>query len=408
MNNKLGYYRVGHHVFHNKLQAILYANPTKADITWHFNEEVFDSCDWTVEPPVSLDMLYAERARQIREQFDYVIVMASGGADSTNVIYSFLNNDIRIDEVIASAPISGLKNWKVDLTDTSANNTITETMVAQIPLLDKLSKTHPNIKLTIHDYFDDIVNLKTDEWIYESSSHWIHFSGATRHSLDRISHIRKLAEAGKRVGVVYGIDKPIICRAESGNLYTVIMDPVVNVVTPHFKDRYPNVESILFYYSPDLPELLIKQAHEVCRWIYKPENAHAKSVLWDKSKSIEFNASVERGGKYQRVIIPCIYPSIEERFSVWQAKKQGLGFRGGFQIDNWILRMYKNERFVQLVESDLKLFVNKIDKKYIISDDKNDGFVRFYRYWKIGHESRFMPAMNLSGLEADTYTQETI
>jgi hypothetical protein len=39
MNTKLGYYKVGHHIFYNKLQAILYANPTKADITWHFNPD---------------------------------------------------------------------------------------------------------------------------------------------------------------------------------------------------------------------------------------------------------------------------------------------------------------------------------------------------------------------------------
>lgn len=391
MNTKLGYYKVGHHIFYNKLQAILYANPTKADISWHFNNEIFDNHDWTNEPPVSLDVIYAERAKQIREQFDYVIIMASGGADSTNVIYSFLNNNIHVDEIIAAAPISGLKNWNVNLADKSANNTVSETMMAQMPLMDKISKSNPNIKITIHDYFDDILKMKTDEWIYESSAHWIHFSGSTRHSLDKFPHIKDMAEAGKKIGVIYGIDKPIICRGESGNLYTVVMDPVVNVVTPHFKDKYPNVESVLFYYSPDMPELMIKQAHEVCRWIHKPENAHAKGVLWDKSKSLQFNTNVERGSNWQRSIIPCIYPSTRDQHSVWQAAKQGLGFRGGFQIDNWILQMYGQEKFVQMVESDLKLFIKKIDMKYIISEDKADGFIRFYHYWRIGHESDFLP-----------------
>jgi hypothetical protein len=264
-------------------------------------------------------------------------------------------------------------------------------MMAQMPLMDKISKSHPNVKITIHDYFDDILKMKTDEWIYESSAHWIHFSGSTRHSLDKFSHIKDMAEAGKKIGVIYGIDKPIICRGESGNLYTVVMDPVVNVVTPHFKDRYPNVESVLFYYSPDMPELMIKQAHEVCRWIHRPENAHAKSVLWDKSKSLQFNANVERGSNWQRSIIPCIYPNTRDQHNVWQAAKQGLGFRGGFQIDNWILQIYGQEKFVQMVESDLKLFIKKIDMKYIISEDKADGFIRFYHYWRIGHESEFLP-----------------
>jgi len=400
MNNKLGYYKVGNNIFYNKLQAILYANPTKADITWHFNNEIFDNCDWTIEPPVSLDMLYAERARQIREQFDYVIVMASGGADSTNVIRSFLDNNIRIDEIVAGAPISGLKNWEVDLNDKSANNTISETMVSQLPLLGELSKTHPNIRLTIHDYFEDILNMKTDSWIYESSSHWLHFSGATRHSLDKFTHIKNLAEAGKKIGVIYGIDKPIICRGQSGNLYTVVMDPVVNIICPHFKDKYPNVESVLFYYSPDLPELMIKQAHEVCRFNYRPENSHIRNLLWDRSKPSSFNGNVERGSNWQRSIIPCIYPSIRDRFGVWQAIKQGMGFKGGFQMDHWVLQLHRQEKFVQMVESDMNLFNNKIDVKYKHQSgiDEYDGFVRFYLYWKIGHENNFIsdPSLHIN------------
>ena len=389
MNNKLGYYKVGEHIFYNKLQAILYANPTKADVTWHFNNEIFDKYDWTIEPPVSLEMLYAERARQIREQFDYVIVMASGGADSTNVVKSFLNNNIRIDEIVAAAPISGLKNWKINLNDKSANNTVTETLVSQLPFLDSISKTHPNIKLSIHDYFKDILEMKTDEWIYESASHWIHFSGATRHSLDKFTHIKNLAEAGKKIGVVYGIDKPIICRGPSGNLYTVVADPLVNIICPHFKEKYTNVESIMFYYSPDLPELMIKQAHEVCRWNYRPENSHVRAILWDRSKPVAFNANVERGSNWQRAIIPCIYPAFKDYSKNWQALKQGMGFKGGFQMDDWIIKLHGKERIVQQVESDLNLFTSKIDSKY--KHDENDGFIRFYHYWRIGHENNFKP-----------------
>jgi len=392
MNAKLGYYKVGDQVFYNKLQAILYANPTKADITWHFNNEVFDNCDWTVEPPVSLDALYAERARQIREQSDYVIIMASGGADSTNVLKSFLNNNIHVDEVVASAPLSGLKNWDVNLSDRTAANTITETMITQMPLMAELARTHPNIKLSLNDYFEDILQMKTDEWIYKFSGHWIHFSGATRHSLDKFTHIKDLAEAGKKISVVYGIDKPLICRGTAGGLYTVIGDPVANIICPHFKDKYPNVESVMFYYSPDLPELMIKQAHEVCRYNYRPENSHVKAVLWDRSKSAEFNSNLLRSSTWHRAIIPAIYPAVKERFGVWQAHKQGLGFQGGFEMDDWVMKLHGKEKFVQMVQSDLNLFVKDLDSKYKhpIGDNQYDGFVRFFHYWKIGHENDFI------------------
>ena len=85
------------------------------------------------------------------------------------MVKSFLNNNIRIDEIVAAAPISGLKNWKVNLNDKSANNTITETIVSQLPFLDSISKTHPNIKLSIHDYFEDILEMKTDAILNEQN-----------------------------------------------------------------------------------------------------------------------------------------------------------------------------------------------------------------------------------------------
>ncbi len=390
INTKLGFYKVKNFIFYNKLQAILYANPTKADIEWNFNKELLDKFNWSIEPTQTLSELYKIRAQQIREQFDYVILMISGGADSTNVLYSFFDNNIHVDEIIAGAPLSGLKNWNINLADKSANNIITETFVAQLPLLKNIASTHPNIKITVHDYFEDILKIKTDEWIYESSSHWLHFSGTTRHSLEKFNHIRTLAESGKRIGVVYGIDKPFICREQTGNLYTVIMDSAVNVVTPHFKEKYPNVESVLYYYSPDLPELMIKQAHDVCNWIYKPENSVAKSFLWDLAKSFQFNSDPIRGSNYQRRIIPCIYPRLGDVYSYWQAHKQGPGFRGGLEIDSWVLKLHSNEKFVQMVNSDLNLFIKDIDSKYMLAGDKMNGFKRFTNYWKIGHENNFI------------------
>jgi hypothetical protein len=90
MNPKLGFYSVGNKIFHNKIQAILEANKTLADVDWNFNRAILDHLDWTTEPATSLKDLYAARARQIREQHDYVILMVSGGADSTNILYSFL------------------------------------------------------------------------------------------------------------------------------------------------------------------------------------------------------------------------------------------------------------------------------------------------------------------------------
>ena len=111
VENELGYYQVNNTKFTNKIQAILEAQKTLAEVTWDYYSNTFNQVEWNKEPQIDLDSLYRLRAQQIRNQYDYVIVMCSGGADSTNVIRSFLNNGIHVDEVVASAPISGLNNW---------------------------------------------------------------------------------------------------------------------------------------------------------------------------------------------------------------------------------------------------------------------------------------------------------
>lgn len=389
MNKKLGWYTVNGNIFFNKIQAILYANETLANVEWNFNRDIMDKLDWITEPDMSLKDLYANRAKQIRDENDYVILMISGGADSTNMIYSFLNNNIRVDEIVAGAPFSGLNNWKFDRSDTTYHGMVSETKFAQLPLIEKISKSHPDIKITLHDYFEDMITLKTDEWLYDQLGHWIHLSGGTRHSLDKFTHIKNIAESGKKIAVVYGVDKPVICRSNSGNLYSVLMDTATTIVTPHFKDKYPNVESILFYYTADMPYLMVKQAHELCRWMYKSENSYSKDLMWNLSKSKEFNDHPLRGSRWQRSIVSCIYaPTIEHQF-MWQADKAGPhGITGGKKIDSWMYTLHKDSKMLQMIESDTKLLTHNINDKYFIS--KELGFKMYTNYWKIGHETEFI------------------
>ena len=389
MNSKLGVYTVNNKIFDNKISAILYANETLSDIEWNFNRSILDHINWTVEPNESMSTLYAARAKQIRDENDYVILMTSGGADSTNMAYSFLNNNIKVDEIVSAAPFSGLNNWKFDRSDTTYHGMISETKFAQIPLMEKISKSHPDIRITLHDYFEDIITLKTDEWLYDQLGHWIHLSGGTRHSLDKINHIKNIAESGKKIAVVYGIDKPVICRTASGNLYTVLMDTATTIVTPHFKDKYPNVESIFFYYAADMPNIMVKQAHELCKWMYKPENSYSKNLMWDIAKPPEFNNHPLRGSRWQRSIVSCIYaPTIEHQF-MWQADKAGPhGIMGGKKIDSWMYTLHNDTKMIQMIESDTKLLTRHINDKYFINRDL--GFVMYTNYWKIGHESNFI------------------
>ena len=397
MENELGYYCVNNQKYTNKIQAILEAQKTLAEIEWNFHNAKFNQVVWTVEPNISLDLLYKMRAQQIRDQYDYVIVMCSGGADSTNVVKSFLNNNIHVDEIIAGAPMSGLNNWNWNDQDTSVNNTISETKYALFPLLNDIATQYPNVKITLNDYFENIINYKTDEWLYNCQD-WINPVVNAKGRLDKFKHIVNLAEQGKRIGVVWGIDKPSLRYDQDGNLYTLISDMGVNVADAPFDKNYPNVDRLLFYWTPDFPELMVKQAHVVARVAHKKENLWLINLIkkmglgnnrwWKPASPNDLIKDDHTKNDYQRNIVPLIYGTNVD--PVFQCQKSGVTFMP-LQHD-WFYTLHKDTPIYQLVDSDFRLFYKNLNKKYLKIDQNGTvfGFKSFMQLYKIGHCTQFM------------------
>lgn len=398
MNVPLGYYKVNEKIFLDKIEAILEANTTLSDISWHFNEDVFKSVNWKENPSTSLDEYYKIRCLQIREKYDYVIIMASGGADSTNVVWSFLNNGILVDEVVAAAPVSGLKNFDYTSSDNSTANTISETKYAQLPLLDEISALHPYVKITLNDYFDDIVNYNTDEWLYKSAD-WIHPTTVARYSLEKFKHLKDLAESGKRIGIVYGIDKPFTAIGKDGSIYLTFSDSTVNVQRPAFEKNYPNVENVLFYHTPELPQMVVKQAHTVCNWFFKPENKQNLKFFYDRRtmSTWSFERNRHRHSIYERMIIPLIYPTTVK--SVFQGGKPTRMFLADH--DDWFYKLHKNTRPYEMIVSDFNNFYKNIDKKYLNSS--KTGFDIYINYYPIGHVDQFTASQEEQAVNIQLY-----
>jgi hypothetical protein len=358
------FYKTNGKFFSNKIDAIMEANSIKADITWDFYSDVLSKVDWSCEPAASLDSLYKDRATSIREAYDYVVVLCSGGADSTNVLRSFLKNGIRVDEVIASAPLEGLRDYKFNSTDTSHNNTISETLYAQMPLIREISQKYTDVKITIHDYFRDILDYKTDDWLLRCDD-WIHPSSAARYRFERHAHLRDLADSGKRVAFVYGIDKPHLVLSDEKDIYTVFSDLAVNVARPPFDRDYTNVDTVMFYWDHSCTNLLVKQAHVLMRWLLLPENNIPRSYLHDTTlhKHATFESMREMNSKFQRAIVPCIYESTHT--AIFQAEKPTKLFLG--EHDNWFYKHHSSTMSHQMMVSDTRAFYKTIDKKYLNS-----------------------------------------
>lgn len=331
-NPALGYYRVSGAVYHNKIEALLSAG-TLHHPTWHFNEHVYDTLDWTREPNFDIEALYAERARQLREKYDYVAIFFSGGADSSTALNSFVKNNYFVDEVIVGHPESGLRDWD-QKTDSDPRYTVSEYYHTVVPQLKQLAVDSPNTRITINDYFQDMIDeYKSDEWIL-SARDYFHPSFVSRYSKKNLTHVKKLCEAGKRVTFVYGVDKPRIAMM-NGNYYCYFLDIIANTSTWDLDD-YSTASTEYFYWTPDFPLLPIKQAHLVANWLDTPEANKFRRVVEWPPKNYEENQILKT--VYDRVIREPIYPGWN--FDYFQTHKSTSAIMA--EQDAWFFRHHQS------------------------------------------------------------------
>ena len=162
-NASNGYWSVGEEVFFSKAAALLSAAKNKLKIRYHYNEHVFKDYKWGTEPTQSLEELYLQRARQIRDTYDYIILLYSAGSDSTNMIRTFLDNNIKIDHVMSWGAVD--KNHdKFDIANieitTQGTNTIKEI-------------TSKGIKFSYENFLEESTLEQTytsGDWILEAGS----------------------------------------------------------------------------------------------------------------------------------------------------------------------------------------------------------------------------------------------
>ena len=138
-------YSVGGQTFYSKLDAFTRAKemcvtPDPNEIWGHAKFVVADSHCGN-EPEKSLRQLYIERAKHIRQNNQYVRIWASGGTDSTNVLYAFKEAGVTPDEVSTYIQYPGV----VDVSQNIEVNT------GAREILQQARKWWPNVKFTTYD-----------------------------------------------------------------------------------------------------------------------------------------------------------------------------------------------------------------------------------------------------------------
>ena len=376
-NPKLGFYTVGDKTFYSKPEAMIYATQVGLYPQWHFNTKQFGNFDWEKEPETDLRELYRIRAQQLRDRYDYIRIEASGGGDSTTAIFSFLLNDIHLDEVVFRYPKGFEKDVVGNPNDTRAENTLSEWEFAAKPLMHWIKTNYPAVKVTFHDYSVNLLDsgyMGDESWIYTTRD-WFQPGHGIKHDNFGTSEHKALADSGKLICALYGVDKPRV-GCINNEWYLFFIDYQANHSNPVVGD-HTNITSELFYWSPDLPELLAKQAHMIRRWFDMPHNLNMRYLTEHSTLT-----SIEKRTTYEHLVKSIIYPDYD--LSTWQTAKPRNSFYN--EMDHWFYTNCRDTSLYSVWEAGLQYLVDKVESKFMnINDNIPVGFRSFVSpYYYLG------------------------
>lgn len=308
--DKYGYYQIGDLKTYSVYQMIDYYHKNPQPYKWIYNDDFFSQYDWTQEPVESLDQLYKNRAKELREQYDYVVLYYSGGYDSANMLHAFLDNGIYPDEI---------------LTFYSRHDTVSHQYHERVQFtekkLEKIEKQYPTIKIRRIDYADIIcswpqivkdANLNLDP---------IHLFGP-RMSVNRLAldvmyeHIddwKQLLKDKKTICTLQGVDsvQPSHIDKENKWVHNFFDVHVCGHLTPMRQMTNKSNRDTLefFYWAPTdaAAKILIKQGHLAKQFLIN------KKIFTNKIDRIVKNFNVFGYEPFKKLIYPRIFEG-DERF----------------------------------------------------------------------------------------------
>jgi hypothetical protein len=379
MNKKLGYYIVNGMEFDSKIKACIYANDTNQSVNWYFNNTVFENYPWHIEPEETLDQLYDIRARQLREEYDYIIVSYSGGADSHNLLMSFIRQGLFVDEILVNTMTKGNSKFMPihEHNKTSNNAAASEHVVQTIPRLKEIYELCPNTKINIVDLtdflFESFTNVGDASWVLKKRE-GLNPLNATRYNYLYFSDIRKRFDKDKKIALILGVEKPRTFIHTNDNFCIRFTDRSANVasVNDHIKE-YPNATVEYFYWSPDSVRMLCKQAHVIKKWL---EAFPVNQPLWHgKTMTKETFRLV-----HERVLRTILYTTWDDTW--YQADKSTRDWYSEF--DTWFISGQSGSRQHSIWLEGIKYVENKAAKFINKKNGIADGLEIFSHNYKIG------------------------
>ena len=325
INANKGFYVCNKKHFYSKLEAIVESNKSGRQVHWYFYEDAFGKYDWTTPSNLSIDELYKQRALQLREQYDHLVLFYSGGVDSGYILKTFIDNDIKIDEIYMFGSFElEKKQFKKLGYSTDAGYYTREVEYIAKPFIQQILKDR-DIKITEYDWTNDIVDATNDiDWFWHAGSRFTPDQMVRSKFHKKFKEHNQLLDKGKKVGFISGVDKPKLAK-DDNSIYFVFLDLTLTTGTNNsndmFGESWENDE--FFYWTPNFPEIAIKQSHMLVD--YLKQNNLLQHIRY-------MNDHKFHDPEYYQIANRIVYPNWDH--GLWQIDKPK-GATVGHQLCDW-------------------------------------------------------------------------
>jgi len=241
-------------------------------LKYYYNNDVFEKCDWMAEPDFDIGLLYKIRAQQIRDKYKYVVLAFSGGSDSTQVLWSFLKNNIFIDEIQVANLHKMTKNLdRADMLRDNEFQILLEYELAALPMLKKVLELSPKTKITIVDASDLLHDqLSTGKYTIIGNN------GRIKHQYPRISSSMgpnnqwwqlfyttnyERSKDKNSMCIVRGMEKPALHIKNNSLFFHFTDQTMVTTASLNLREFAATYTTEDFFWSRDMPLIPIKQSH---------------------------------------------------------------------------------------------------------------------------------------------------
>lgn len=343
----------GEKVFFDKREAMLWASRNGSpDVNFVWHNNVWEGFDRRKFGTTALSELYRQRAQQLRDSYDHLTLYYSGGADSHNILMTFINNKIHLDHVYVNWPksIVGTSLYVPNTQDKSASNILSEWDYAIVPTLHWLGQNHPEIEVEIGDWAANVnENYYKDDNFLSSPLWW--GVGSLPRNLHGSAKARQVLEKGRRVASVFGFDKPHIGTWGDEKWVGMFFHDTAFMTASNTVGSFEP-----FYWSPNLPELAFEMAYQ----LYLYFDAHPEHR--DYVRQIPMKKSLEEVNEFNNDITREVCYKETWPFGRFQAGKPNDGKRK--DRDSWIYDNAQFERIVQAWSYNYDGFLQGIDQRY--------------------------------------------